>query len=134
VDGAEGALGALEGAGEVGFVAGEDGEVAGLVHEGAGDVGVDAFGRGGGGEFGDLEVEESGFEAGAAVEAEVEGGEGVDEGEFEGVAGVEGVGEGVGDGGEGVVGFAEGGEVAGGDGVGPGNFSVVDAAPRSFAD
>ena len=93
-------------------------------------MGVDAFGRGGGGEFGDLEVEESGFEAGAAVEAEVEGGEGVDEGEFEGVAGVEGVREGVGDGGEGVVGFAEGGEVAGGEGVGEGMAGAADFGGR----
>jgi len=55
VDGTAGVLGALEGAGE-------DAEVVRLVHEGAGDVGVDAFGRVGGGEFGDLEIEESGFE------------------------------------------------------------------------
>ncbi|MEP7366282.1 MAG: hypothetical protein ABI972_23740 [Acidobacteriota bacterium] len=107
---------AVEFAGEGGFVAGEDVESRFAFGEGAGDGRVDGglgVARGDGADAG---VEEAGFDAGAAVAADLDFGEAFDEDGFVGRGGVPGSGEVLDESGEEVEVFAEGGEVFGGEG------------------
>ena len=86
-DGEELFEGAVVGAGKGSFVARELGECRGAVAEGFGQGGVDGFVGVCGGHFADFVIEESGFDADAAVEAELERGEFLDERGFVGRGG-----------------------------------------------
>jgi hypothetical protein len=105
--------GAVVGAREAGFVAGELGEGVLAAGEGEGEGGVDGFVGVGLGEIGDADVEEAGFDADAAFEADFERGQLFDEGGFVLGCGVPGVEEGLEGGGEQGAVFAEGGDVLG---------------------
>ena len=110
--------GAVVGAGEGGFVAGAVHEPGFVGDEGLGERVADGLVGVVGGDVGHFGVEEAGFHAGAAGEAEVEGGEVFNEAGLVGGAGVPGALE-VADGlGEEVVVFSEDGEVARGEGLG----------------
>jgi len=104
-------------AGGVSGVAGEEGEGAFAGHEGAGEGAVDGFGGVAGGDGGHGRVEAAGFDAGEAVDAELDGGEVLDEGGFAMGLGIPGVEELFFEGGEGVADFTERGEVPGGETV-----------------